>query len=53
MSINKVKRKPQPSPLSNLFDLRQEIALQKLRQGGTIPRVKSDYKPRHKEEHVH
>ena len=43
-NMNMVKRKPQVSPLSNMFELRKEIALQKLRRGGVLPRVKSGRK---------
>ena len=51
--INKTKRKPRRSPLSNVFELRKEIAHQKLRQGGMLPRVKSGRKSRDEEVHVY
>ncbi len=51
-NINRTERKPRESPLHNVFELRKKIALQKLRQGGTLVRVKPRHKSGVKEPHA-
>jgi hypothetical protein len=47
-----LRKKPRRSPLSNIFELRQEIALQKLRQSGTFLGGKRGNKKQSKQTHA-